>query len=152
YSLIDRAETSALSPRLKAVAYRDGLMILIQLASGLRVGNLAALRIGYSFVRRGVAWWISFEGHETKNHRPIEMPLPPQLTPLVERYIGSWRRKRLTRAGVYDAAVVPDSELLWLGRYGGRFGPKKIAKRINEVTLRALGHAMNPHLFRKLVP
>ena len=152
-TLIDRAETSTdLSPRLRAVTYRDGLMLMILLASWLRVGNLAALRLGHSLVRRGDCWWTVFEPRQTKNRRPIDLPLPAELTLMIGRYLEVWRPVLLPRPGVRDAGVCSDSGFLWLGRYGGTFGPKKVNKRINAVTLRELGHAMNPHLFRKLMP
>jgi integrase len=150
-SLMKHAEASTLSPRLKAVAYRDGLMIMILLASALRVGNFAALRLCHSFVRCGHEWWIMFEGHETKNHRRIELPLSAELTPMIERYLEVWRPVLLPRPGLHDHGAESDSGLLWLGRYGGKFGPKKVAKRFGEITLKALGRAMNPHLTRKLV-
>jgi integrase len=150
-SLITRAETSDLPPRLRAVTYRDGLLIMILLASALRVGNLAALRLGHSFVRRDEEWWILFEGHETKNHRRIEMPLPAQLTPMIEHYLAVWRPVLFAHPGMHNADAASNPGFLWLGRYGGKFGPKKIAKRFGEVTLREFGHAMNPHLLRKLV-
>jgi integrase len=149
-SLMEQAETSTFSPRLKAVAYRDGLMIMILLASALRVGNLAALKLGHSFVRRGEGWWLTFEPNETKNRRRIDMPLPGELTPMIERYLDMWRPILLQRPPRTKLVAV-DSGLLWLGRYGGAFGPKKIAKRFAEVTLRSLGHSMHPHLVRKLV-
>ena len=152
-ALMDRAETSTdLSPRLRAVAFRDGLMLMILLASWLRVGNLAALRLGHSLVRRGDCWWIVFEARQTKNRRPINLPLPVELTPMIGRYLEVWRPVLLPRPGARDSGACSDPGFLWLGRYGGMFGPKKVNKRINEVTLRELGQAMNPHLFRKLMP
>jgi integrase/recombinase XerD len=149
-SLMNRAEAATqVSPRLRAVAYRDGLMIIVFLASGLRVGNFATLRLAKSLVRRGDIWWIVFEAHQTKNRRSINMPLPPELTPMIVQYLRVWRPLLLPRP---RPTTTDDTGLLWLGRYGGLFGPKKVNKRINEITLRELGRAMNPHLFRKLVP
>ena len=41
-SLMNWAEAATqVSPRLRAVTYRDGLMVMVFLASGLRVGNFA---------------------------------------------------------------------------------------------------------------
>jgi integrase/recombinase XerD len=151
-SLMNRAETSDLSARRRAVIYRDGLMIMILLVSALRVGNLAALQFGHSLDWRGKEWWIMFPPCETKNRRPINMPLPAELTPMIDRYLEVWRPVLLPRPGVQDGRATPDAGFLWLGRYGGAFGPKKVNKRINEVTLRELGRALNPHIFRKLVP
>jgi integrase/recombinase XerD len=152
-TLMDRAEASAdLSPRLRAVTYRDGLMLMILLASALRVGNLASLRLGHSLVRRSDCWWIVFEAHQIKNRRPINLPLPAELTSMIELYLEVWRPVLLPRPGARDVVAASDPGFLWLGRYGGMFGPKKVNKRINDITLRELGRAMNPHLFRKLVP
>src|SRR5215469_5843245 len=93
-ALMDRAETSTdLPPRLRAVTYRDGLMVMILLASWLRVGNLAALRLGHSLVRRGDCWWVVFEARQTKNRRPINLPLPAELTPMIGRYLGVCHRQ-----------------------------------------------------------
>jgi integrase/recombinase XerD len=152
-SLMRRADDRAKrSPRLGAVAYRDGLMLMVLLASGLRVGNFANLRVGYSLVERSDGWWIAFEARETKNRRPCNLPLPKELAPMIDRYLEVWRPILLQRPGELHGRGNADKGLLWLGRYGGAFGPKQIAKRIGEITLRTLGHATNPHLFRKLIP
>jgi integrase/recombinase XerD len=152
YTLMNRAEHGDWSPRLGAVTYRDGLMIIMFLTTGLRVGNLARLRLGHSLVCRTNGWWVSFSDAETKGRRRIDLPLPCELTPLVERYLKTWRPMLLQRPGVREVGPDTDPGFLWLGRYGGAFGPKKVNKRINDVTRREFGQAMNPHLFRKLVP
>src|SRR5215472_1964649 len=152
-SLIDQAEHSdKRSLRLRAVAYRDGLMLMILLATGLRLGNFASLRVGHSLVERSDGWWVVFNARETKHRRPIDLPLPTELTPMIAGYLGVWRPVLLQRPGKPKSGGSADTGLLWLGRYGGAFGRKKVAKRIGEVTRRGLGCAINPHLFRKLIP
>ena len=152
-SLIHEARRSdKRSLRLRAVAYRDGLMLMILLATGLRLGNFASLRVGHSLVERSDGWWVAFNARETKHRRPIELPLPSELTPMIDEYLGVWRPVLLQRSGEPKSGGSADTGLLWLGRYGGAFGRKKVAKRIGEVTRRGLGCAMNPHLFRKLIP
>jgi integrase/recombinase XerD len=154
WSLMNRAEAETeVSPRLRAVTYRDGLIVMILLASLLRVGNLAALKLGDSLIRRGDAWWISFAAPRTKGRRrPIDLPLPVPLTPMIERYLEVWRPILRQRPGEAGGSPAPDTDFLWLGRYGGKFTAKKVNKRFNEITLRELGVAMNPHLIRKLAP
>ena len=113
---------------------------------------MATLRLGHSLVRRGDCWWTVFEAHQTKNRRPINLPLPAELTPMIGRYLEVWRPVLLPNPRERNVVAASDAGFLWLGRYGGMFGPKKVNKRINDVTLRELGQAMNPHLFRKLMP
>ena len=127
-------------------------MLVILLATGLRSGNFAGLRVGHSLVERSDGWWVAFNARETKHRRPIELPLPSELTPMIDEYLGVWRPVLLQRSGEPKSGGSADTGLLWLGRYGGAFGRKKVAKRIGEVTRRGLGCAMNPHLFRKLIP
>jgi integrase/recombinase XerD len=151
WALIRRAETAEkLSLRLRGVAYRDGLMILILCTSCLRAGNLAQLRLRSTLVKRGHEWWVVFEPCETKNRRPIELPLPAVLSEHLERYVEVWRPILNRSPGEIRAGKTVDTVLLWRGRYGGEFTAKKIGKRISEITLRHLGRSMNPHLFRKL--
>jgi site-specific recombinase XerD len=152
-SLMNRAEQSNKhSSRLQAITYRDGLMLMILLSTGLRVGNFANLRLGHSLVERSDGWWIVFDAHETKQRRPINLPLPAELAPMIGRYLRVWRPILLRRPGQRNAGGNADPGLLWLGRYGAAFGCRKVGKRIGEITLRGLGRAMNPHLFRKLIP
>jgi integrase/recombinase XerD len=152
-SLIRRAETDAkLSSRLRAVAYRDGLMIRILCACPLRAGNLALLRLGSTLVKRGEVWWVVFEAHETKNRKPIYQPLPVEFSEFLERFVEVWRPVLCRSPNEIRAGKTVDPVLLWRGRYGGVFTAKKIGQRISEITHRHLGHPMNPHLFRKLPP
>jgi integrase/recombinase XerD len=151
--LIRQAETAPkLSPRLRAVAFRDGLMILILCACFLRVGNLALLQLGSSLVNRGGVWWVAFEPHETKNRRRIDLPVPPKFSALLDRFIEVWRPLLCRTAKDICAGKSLDPVLLWRGRYGGVFTAKKIGERISNITRRHLGHSMNPHLFRKMAP
>src|SRR5262249_35706771 len=136
----------------RAINYRDGLMLMILLSSGLRVGNFASLRIGRSLVERSDGWWVVFDARETKQRRPINLPLPAELTPMIRQYLRVWRPILLRRPDQQVAGGNAGADLLWLGRYGAAFDCRKVGKRIGEITLRGLGHAMNPHLFRKLIP
>jgi site-specific recombinase XerD len=147
FELMKRAETRIdLPTRARALLFRDGLMIAILCACPLRARNLAAMSIGKSLQRRGDIWWVRFVSEETKNRRPIEMPLPEAFTRCIDRYLDHYR-PQLRRSGV---ALAPDA--LWISNGGKRLTPKSIRQSITIVTLRELGRAANPHLFRKIVP
>ena len=90
--LMRRAETgTGLSPRARAVLFRDGLMICILLACSIRARNFAALSVGTSLQRRGDEWWVCFGPGETKNQRSIDMPLPAAYTGAIARYLDHYR-------------------------------------------------------------
>jgi len=146
FALMKRAETRIDLPiRVRALLFRDGLMIAILCACALRARNLAAMSIGKSLQRRGDIWWVRFGSEETKNRRPIELPLPEAFTRCVDRYLDHYR-PQLRRSAVALA------DALWISNGGQRLTPKAIRQSITIVTRRELGRAVNPQLFRKVVP
>ena len=139
-SLMRGAETSdALTPMGRAMRYRDGLMIAILAARPLRRSNLAAIVIGTNLMRTEGCCWLHFEASETKNHRPIDVPLPTDLTPNVDRYLDH-HRPALLRGR--------DSPYLWISKTGAAMAGISIYGRIIALTRQAFGIAINPHLFR----
>src|SRR5438128_6761997 len=91
-TLMRRAEAeTALSPHRRALLFRDGLMIAVLCASSPRARNVANLSVGTSLQRRGDAWWVTFGPGETKNGRPLEIPLPSTFTGCIERYLARHR-------------------------------------------------------------
>lgn len=126
-------------PWLRAVQYRDGLMIALLAARPLRRGNLASIRLGQHLVRRSNDWHLLFEAHEVKNRRPLEFTFPSDLAPYLERYLNHWRPH-----------LLQDQEInnLWVTRYGQPLSDDMTYVRITKVTKRAFGTPLNPHLFR----
>ncbi len=86
--LMDEAEKMP-APRddWRACRYRDGLMVAILAARAPRRRNLHNIRLGQNLQRIGARYVLSFAGAETKNHRPLEGPLPSCLTPRIDRYL-----------------------------------------------------------------
>jgi integrase len=150
--LMARAEAGEGLPWQNALLYRDGLMIAIQSVAWPRVGNLAMIRVGKHLQRRGDQWWLTFEADEMKGGRPHELPLPVELTPAIDRCLGTWRPLLLARRARQKKPPHPEADRLWLGCYGAPLPAKDLNAIINRVTRRELGRAVNPHLFRKLVP
>jgi len=147
-SLMQRAETEIDRPGCRrALWYRDGLLIAMLCAWAPRSRNLAATVIGGSLQRRGEVWWSAFGPEATKNKRPIEVPLPDQFTPWIDRYIDYYRPLLACRSSI---PAVGDS--FWLSSSGKPLTAKKIGERVSAVTKRELGRAVNPHLFRKVIP
>jgi integrase len=147
-TLMQRAETAgSLSPWRRALLFRDGLMIVVLCALSPRARNLAELSIGTSLQRRGDEWWIDFGPGETKNGRPLAMPLPDTFSGHIERYIAHHRPQLVRRSPTPVAGNV-----FWISDGGRPLTAKGVGALIGAVTERELGRALNPHLFRKIIP
>jgi len=147
-TLMQRAESAAaLSPRRQALLFRDGLMIAMLCAWAPRARNIAETAIGTSLQRRGQTWWAAFGPEETKNGRPIEVPLPDDFTGRIERYLTHHRPQLIRRSPIPVAG-----DAFWISDGGRPLTAKEVGQRISAVTKRELGHALNPHLFRKIIP
>ena len=147
-TLMQRAETEVDQPaRRRALWFRDGLLVGVLCAWAPRTRNVAATMIGVSLQRRGAAWWMAFGSEDTKNRRPIEVPLPDDFTPCIDRYLECYRPELASRSST-PAAV----EAFWISHRGRPLTGKEIGKRITAVTKRELGRNINPHLFRKIIP
>jgi integrase/recombinase XerD len=145
--LVRRAEQGeGLSDRTRALQFRDGGMLGIFGACGIRPKNVAALAIGTSLQRRSDEWWVAFNAPEMKNKRPYEVPLPG-LTWLIDRYIEHYRPYLLTRSKPPIAG-----NALWLSDTGKPLTAKQVGQIITRRTERELGCNLNPRLLRKLIP
>jgi len=97
--------------------------------------------------RRGDVWWMAFGPQETKNHRSVDIPLPAALTNRLERYLHHYR-PLLTRRAHSPLA----GGAFWISSGGRPLTAKMVGQRVSAVTKRELGQALNPHLFRKIIP
>ena len=138
--LIEDAElATGRTLELRAVQFRDGLMIVLLAARQLRASNLASIEIGRHLLHHGTEWALTFEAHEMKSRRPYEAPFPRALEPALERYLDRWRP--VLRRG-------HQTDRLWITRYGRAMGYKAVYARVTRVTKEGLGRPVNPHLFR----
>lgn len=132
-------EAAGLASLLKAVQFRDGLMIAFLAARPIRRSNLVSIRIDHHLVRNGDGWNLNFEADEVKNRRPSEFTFPNGLVPHLEQYLSCWRSVLLQDR---------QTDRLWVTRYGQPLSDDMAYVRITKVTKRAFGKALNPHLFR----
>jgi integrase len=121
-------------------------MIAVLCAWAPRARNLAETVIGTSLQRRGNVWWATFGSEQTKNKRPIEVPLPDTYSAWIERYLDHYRPLLLARS---SALVAGDA--FWLSGRGKPLTTKGVGRCVSAVTKRELGRAINPHLFRKVI-
>ncbi len=140
--------SSASTALQRAVTYRDGLMIGILSARPLRLRNLVGLALGRTFVWRGDTWWIDTPREETKTKEAIVMPLPDELTSVIEPYLTDHRPFLCRRRGRWTA---PIGNALWVSQDGSPLGDRSIYQQLVARTRAAFGHPVNPHLFRDCV-
>lgn len=136
--LINRGETSGhLTELRRARLVRDGLMIALLSLCPIRLGNFASLRIGQQIRRMNGVWWIVLDAVETKSGRPDERPVPEILTLHIDRWLERWRH-----------LFLEPGDAFWPSTKGGALAYNYVGQIITETTLRELGVAINPHLFR----
>jgi integrase len=75
------------------------------------------------------------------------MPLPDSFTGHIERYIAHHRPQLVRRWPTSSAG-----NALWTSNRGRPLTAKKVGQVISAVTKREFGRALNPHLFRKIIP
>ena len=122
-SLMRRAETEIdQQGRRRALWYRDGLLMAMLCVWAPRARNVAATAIGISIQSRGAAWWAAFGSEETKNKRPIEIPLPSGFTPWIDQYLEHYR-PLLARCS--PAPVAGDA--FWISQPASRSPAKRSA-------------------------
>jgi site-specific recombinase XerD len=129
----------------RAPAFRDGLIIAFLAARPLRMRNLVGLTLDRTLVFRSTKWWIQIPAAETKTREPIELPWPEPLIGSLEVYLTRYRPVLAQRHGRWTRPV---GQALWLSRDASPMTRRGIYDRITQCTLKCLGKAINPHLFR----
>ncbi|MGO8842983.1 MAG: site-specific integrase [Methyloceanibacter sp.] len=136
--LIRRGETSGhLTDLARARLVRDGLMIALLALCPIRLRNFAELRIGRQMRRVGETWWIILEAAETKSGRHDERPVPGILTAHIDHWLECWH-----------PLFLEPGDAFWPSTKGGLLAYTYVGQIITETTLRELGVAVSPHLFR----
>jgi integrase len=136
--LIGRGEASGhVTDLTRARLVRDGLMIALLALCPIRLRNFADLCIGRQMRRIGETWWIILEAAETKSGRPDERPVPEILTAHIDHWLERWH-----------PLFLEPGDAFWPSTKGGQLAYTYVGQIITETTLRELGVAVSPHLFR----
>jgi integrase/recombinase XerD len=129
-----------------AVRFRNGLMIALVAYCPIRVKNLAGIHIGGQLQKAGTDFSLYFASDETKQRRPLEIPLPPALSHPLERYIAVYRPTLLT-SGPFSGTA---GNALWVASDGGPLSKGGIQRVFNVQTQATFGERINIHKFRAL--
>jgi site-specific recombinase XerD len=127
----------------RARAIRNGLMLALWPLCPSRRKNFANLEIGKTFKQVKGRWWITIAEKETKTRqRPEERPVAEWLNPYIELYLKEARPTLLSRAK-------QETDALWIsGEPGGQITAEYLSALVPQVTLKTIGVAISPHLFR----
>ncbi len=87
---MDAAAGDPASPAHRA-AYRDGLIIALFAARGLRIGSMAALQLGTNLISCDNGWRLELAAADMKNERHLGYGLPDRLAPYIDRYVNEVR-------------------------------------------------------------
>ena len=133
------------TPRLGALAYRDGLIIALLALRPLRRRNLAGLILGETLVEVGEAWMLRIAPEDTKTHQPIDIPWPAALVDHLGVYLGVHRP---VLAALRSRWARPVGDALWVSSHGSPMTQMALYDQIRQRTHEGLGKDINPHLFR----
>jgi integrase len=142
--LIAMADTAS-TERLRAIAFRDGLLIALLALRPMRLRNIAAIALDQHLRRQGSAWIVAFSEDETKTGAALEFPWPRSLIRALEHWIQHWRPYLLRLKSRWTR---PADNAFWISSHGSPMCQQAIYDRIVERTRAAFGRPINPHLFR----
>jgi integrase/recombinase XerD len=144
--LMDEAETAPeWSPRRRAIAFRDGLMITLLAYRPVRRQNFAAIRLGRHLVRQDNHFWLLFAAAETKTHTPYEAVIPDALVAALQRYL-DYHRLVLLRGE--RGGMPADLDALWISEVASPLEVGALGRRIAHHTRTAFGASLPAHWFR----
>lgn len=132
----DRAPVKAAGLAQRAVA------IAILTVMPVRLGNLAAIRLGENLIRphgpEG-SFWLVFPDHDVKNRVRLENPLDEGLTALLDEYIDDH---------LHVLARGSNEPFLFPGAAGGHKGCATLSNQVTDCVQQATGLRVTVHQFR----
>lgn len=141
--LMDQAVASAANKRPVSIAdalnYRDGLLIALLALIPLRRRTFAALRIGQQVIKSGEQWGLDLPAQDLKARRPLDYPIPLDLSRRIDLYIDRFRCR------IPGAA---DHNGLWPSNMCHLMDAGTIYDTVCRRTKTAFGYSINLHRFR----
>lgn len=120
---------------------RDGTMVALLALLPMRRRSFCELTLGQSVLITASEIVIALSEEMTKTGVPWEAPVPPQVAPLLRRYITEVRPALMGRG-------TQSHDRLWVGKKGEILQQDYVGQRIGDVTLLQTGKRVPPHFFR----
>jgi integrase len=120
---------------------RDGAMIAMLALLPMRRRAFASLRLGHSVHVTETELLVALTEEMTKAGVPWEAPVPPQIAPLLRRYLTEVRPWLMARRGYAH-------DYFWVGDQGAPYDPNYLGSKIARITTLITGVRVPPHFFR----
>jgi Phage integrase family len=130
------------APVRAAVTAQLAVAIGILTAAPVRLANVTAIRLGINLIKPGGLdsnYWLVFPDYDVKNRVPLEHPLKPYLTRMIDDYVHDFRPTLLRRR---------NEDWLFPGQRGGAKGEVSFSGQISDRIYKATGLRMTVHQFR----
>jgi integrase/recombinase XerD len=135
-----------------AVRYRDGLMIALLTARPiLRLRNLTDLKIGDGIFKDGEQYGLKVVATEMKQRRHVEVSVPPELSPYLNRYLEHHRPNLFPSTHGWKQPVPGDPKTclhLWVSTWGKGMDAHSIYCQFVRLTKAKFGKGFGPHFVR----
>ena len=132
-------------PLFRATRFRDGMILVFGALAVPRIGALSIMALGEHIVGSGNTYRIAWSAAEMKAGQPYDARLGPELSELLDTYIGSFRPILLAR-GPADHASRETG--LWLSKFGRRLSSNRIYQVITARTGAVFDEPVFPHALR----
>ena len=139
-AMMDNAEQMDGASWERAGQYRDGLLIMFMTLCPLRPGTVSEMRIGEHLLIEHDSMRIKLPPVLARKRRVEDVPLTPELTRRLARYLAYYRPMFPQR---------PDhARAVWLSRYGRRLSRVDISHRVKAAVGARTGKNFTGHMFR----
>lgn len=139
--LSELAETPFRDAVSHAVAWRQALMVGIQISCPVRLRAMVAMTVGRHVVPVGSGFLLKWSAADMKDRKQREMPLPDALVFPLRFYLDNWR-PILLRDQI--------SQALWISERGVPLSADSYQSGLALLTEREFSVTLRPHAFRHI--
>jgi integrase/recombinase XerD len=132
-------------PVHKAIRFRDGLILVFGALAVPRIGVLSIMALDQHLIRCGKDYRIAWSAAEMKAGQPYDAQLGPELSTLLDAYVGTFRPLLLARR---PAAQGSKETGLWLSMFGKQLSSSSIYRVITKRTGAVFDESVFPHALR----
>jgi integrase/recombinase XerD len=132
-------------PLFRATRFRDGMILVFGALAVPRIGALSIMSLGEHIVGSGGSYRITWSAAEMKAGQPYDAHLGPELSELLDAYIGTFRPILLARRSQGQTSKETG---LWLSKFGCQLSSRSIYGVIIKRTGAVFDQSVFPHALR----
>ena len=132
-------------PLFRATRFRDGMILVFGALAVPRIGALSIMALGQHIVGSADSYRISWSAADMKGGQPYDARLGPELSELLDAYIGTFRPILLVRRSQGQKSKETG---LWLSKFGKQLSSHGIYQVITKRTGAVFDEPVFPHALR----